>query len=391
MLSQQDSAHIGKKPAKTKTQKGDLLTQGIKKLLESMTPEKRVERIKDIIADYVAKFEDEPVLSWLKILQNEYETQSAKSEDPWKLLPQKEAGLISFRSYLRELYWELPSIQTIGDPWASYSYNFKGTPVMAFPITRKWMLERIIAEWESDPNQNSISTFRFLIAACNPLSKDFPPRKGESEYELRARGRNLIPAEKKMIWELIKNHTGSTFFPGILETWMSLPLVPHEIQQILAKAWVRNGGWQALPRILKRSDILASIAIENYSSEAVMTLREWIDPLLRFDQQVQRLVTMLRSHSDIPEEVTVIPKYHDIPCTGNLEVWIKADIKGNYSQQDGRAIFNRILDIVIEWNKPTTDGGGRFIAGRRIAPYIRVCGENGPFEKFEFETTLGDA
>lgn len=76
----------------------DSLKDGIEKLLESMSPEKRVERIKDIITDYVATFEDESVLTWLKILLNEYETQSLN----------KEAWLICFRVYLRELYWKLP-------------------------------------------------------------------------------------------------------------------------------------------------------------------------------------------------------------------------------------------------------------------------------------------
>lgn len=363
MPARKDTTQKGKKPSHNN------LKDGIEKLLESMSPEKRVERIKDIIADYVAKFEDESVLAWLKILLNEYETQSLN----------KEAGLICFRVYLRELYWKLPS-----------SKVYVHIPFIAFPIAKKWILEHIIAEWEPNPNQHSISIFRFLIAACNPLHRVVPPREGESEYELKARGRELVPAEKKMIWELIKNHTGPAFLSGTLEVWMRLPWVPHEIQEILAKAWVRNGGWQELPRVLKRSDIFGLTAAEDYSSGAKMALHRWFEPLLTFEKQVCRLVDMLRSRSDIPEEVIVSAGYLNVACPGPLEVWIKANLKKHYSEQDGQAVFNQVLNIVMEWNKPAPNGGGRFIEGRRIIPHISVCGQNEVLEKFKFETTLGD-
>ena len=200
-------------------------------LLTGMADKPRVEKLKVIFVLAAEDHNDETALKCLEFLAKAY--RAANKSDK------------QFHDYLMtEAYWQIPDMKTISH--GHYPENDEYVPTMF--ETKSWILEQVIRDWDTGLlsrkiTKSSISIFRFLIAAFNPLSKKHCPdqRQGESEFELKARGRQVFQKEKDKILKLIRKHdTG--FQPEELEEWMNQPWIPYEFEKTLAIARTREGG-----------------------------------------------------------------------------------------------------------------------------------------------------
>lgn len=203
----------------------DFLGFGIEQLLGGIHFNDRIRIIENIVL--AAANNDEMALKWLEFY--EYISRKAYHLD---------TNFMSntFPHWLRVLYSQLP----ISRP------TFMGTlPVLL--KTRDWMLKRIIVGWTPEKNAQSCSIFFFLIDEQKKVLTHF---LHSIDTDMHKEARERIP-------KLIREHTGPEFTPECLEQWIKYyPSMSDDIMQVLAKAWVRNGGWKFLNRYIKGSEYL---------------------------------------------------------------------------------------------------------------------------------------
>jgi len=203
----------------------DFLGFGIEHIFVGIQPNDYIKIIEKIFSAAVVANNDQVALNWLNIYENV--SRKLKSDD-------KNFMSKTFPHWLQVLY----NCQlSISKP------SFMGN-IPSFSKTRDWMLKRIIVGWTPEKNELSSSIFIFLAKEQKQVLDSFP------SSDIYRKERELIP-------ELIRKHTGSEFTPECLEQWIRYyPIMPDDIMQVLAKAWVRNGGWKVLHRYIKGSEYL---------------------------------------------------------------------------------------------------------------------------------------
>lgn len=200
----------------------DFLEYGVEHIFGGIKPLDRVRIVETIFLNAAESNKDEVTLKWLNVYENVLR----------KVYPNDENFMSNnFPHWLRLLYNKLP----MSNP------TFMGG-VPLFPKTRDWMLKRIIVGWTPEKNNQSCLIFFFLVDEQKKVLTHF---LHSINTDMHKEARELIP-------ELIRKHTGSEFTPVCLEQWIIYySSMSDDIMQVLAKAWVRNGGWKKLPELLR--------------------------------------------------------------------------------------------------------------------------------------------
>lgn len=197
----------------------DALSFGMDKLFSGIPSRDRIKFIEDIFLAAVKINNDEMALGWVEMYENE--SRKLYSEDENFMVK-------SFPQWLMGLYLQIPVSRPI---------LFGVIPTVL--KTKDWMLKRIIVGWMPELNNLSASIFDFLM---------------KEQRRILATFSGVFKEPIECIPRIIREHTDSKFTPEQLEQWIergSLINIPDNILQVLAKAWVRNGGWKKLPELLK--------------------------------------------------------------------------------------------------------------------------------------------
>lgn len=216
---------------------------GLVRLLGPSGPGERVAKIEGIIFEGIHRHppQDDTVIRWLEILEAAY--------SDWFF--HKDNQQLNFSRLLTRLFWVLPDVYGNTDMWGK-----AGDPI--FTNTKKWILGRVIREWQPVIDSRSIETFQFLVTVCDPRTAHLtriPNRSLAIDTRLREnRNYHVSPEEKKELMKILRQHIGhSSFTSECLEQWLILEGedLPWDIKQILISAWARNGGWDRYQRIMK--------------------------------------------------------------------------------------------------------------------------------------------
>jgi len=216
--------------------KNDFLHLAIDQVLSEVPSNDRVKIVENIFLA-AANTSDEIALKWLEI----YKDVSLRVN-----LTQDNFMVDVFPHWIKCLYLQTP--------------NLKHTVMGLIPIlkkTRTWMIEKIIIGWRPEPSPLGYELFSFILKEHRWVLEVFG-----SSVDFHKEERDRIP-------KLVKEHTGSEFTPEHLEKWMKYYPIPDDIMQVLAKAWVRNGGWKQLPRYFAGKLILDALEPEKRSADII--------------------------------------------------------------------------------------------------------------------------
>ena len=219
-------------------EKNGFLNLAIEQVLAEVSPNDSIKIVENIFLAAVNTNSDETALKWLKI----YQDVSLKAS-----LTKENFMTEVFPRWLIYFYKQIPNTKP----------TFLG-PVSSVPKTKTRMMQHIIAGWGMEPSLLGYEIFSFLLKEHKRALEVFGHVYSYKE-------------ERERIPKLIKEHTGSGFTPEHLEKWMKYSPIPDDIMQVLAKAWVRNGGWKSLLSHFKAQDCLKMLEEAEYIRSSMVS------------------------------------------------------------------------------------------------------------------------
>lgn len=226
----------------------DVLSFGIDRIFAGISLHDRIKLIESIFLASAEANNDQVALKWLEI----YEDTSCKAH------PDENFPVKVFPEWLIILYDKLP---------VHLPALFATIP--ATPKVKVWMLKKIIVGWTPEFNSQSASIFQFLIKAHQQVL-------------------HLLPYDKEAVgWipKLAKEHTSPEFTPEQIERWIEYDSrIPDDILQVLAKAWVRNGGWKLLREYQRSAKFTAAYVQAGLARDRILNkIKEGLNKSITFE------------------------------------------------------------------------------------------------------------
>lgn len=249
---------------------------------------------------------------------------------------------VKYRAQLMDLYWELPEGRET-NPGRVDGSNHK---VQTLVKTKTAMVECVSEAWVGEPTVASMSAFRFLIAACEPQHGSMLP--GESEWETKARGREMSHQEAEMVLGVIAQRASSDeagFRPWRLAGWFCEPRVPVTIKKILARARSEAGGVELAARDIRNARLLEDFKPDKRSASAFLLLEKYGKAVRPLDEASAVLLERLKSAKI--EGVNIVLLGADKTNHISVEVALPPDA----SHERGHEIFAAAGDRIAVWRK----------------------------------------
>lgn len=225
--------------------------------LTEKAPEQRVDFLEMRLFDAITQGNENIAVGFLDLLESAWQD-LAKSRLDGKRPAEvhhhfKELADVN----LRRLYWLLPQYHTEQEADSGgMMRNIKSVRKPVFVKFKLAIIKRVILGWNHEPNEKSIRTFRFLIAAFKPQPRELQRLPGESDDEMSARGRYVSDEEQEKILNLMRNHIREDFTDKDLKQWLNQPNIPEEIWRKLANEWARKVPREEFMRNLNFAGIL---------------------------------------------------------------------------------------------------------------------------------------
>ncbi|MBI2624305.1 hypothetical protein HYW67_02310 [Candidatus Parcubacteria bacterium] len=273
-----------------------------------------------------------------------------------------------FRDRLLELYWQLPDARLVKDPRWPDTEGAETKRHGTLLETKLAMLGSIIQDWKPEPTEESVVAFRFMIAAYRPGPAGDDQREGESFAEWKAHGRFVSETEQAGILRLIREHVGAPPFSAeTIGPWIEQPMVPHEIQQILAMARARRGGPELAKRDIRNAEALAALDwLERTNKrscrpETLQWIKEQADSIALLDAWLKPLLQAMQ-----PEGGNLASNVRRIGESDYVLGEIRLEFRISQAKQVPAVEFgsSRWVEVTIELPADCTEELGRDIFGR---------------------------
>jgi len=323
-------------------------------LLTNMLAEDRLKTLKETFLQAAKNRNDEAAEKLVKLIGKAYSQKEKKiAEGPdgdHHLGKATNRAKRQLYDYLIDVYWQLPD--------AKVSREFNCSTMLR---TKFCILEHIIQDWQTESSfgtlrdiEKSIKAFRFLIAAFRPLSKKRYPHEGESESEIKARGRWVSQEEKDKILGLIRKYDIG-FKPEKLAEWLKQPYLPTEFKKALAIARTRNGGPKLTQKDIRNTELLEPFSPEERSSAAIDLYIQFGQKVVILDLKVQKLLEQMKSGDWLNrEEIGASECVEDkilfsYPDFNLSSIKITVSLKSDRSRELGRDICGRARRHIEKW------------------------------------------
>jgi len=260
--------------------------------------------------------------------------------------------------YLMKIYWQLPDMKRAATGQCPEDDEYHPTMLQ----TKFWILEEVIRDWESktmifpsSTTEESISAFRFLIAAYEPLPADWQTLAKNAEFKMQSKGRRTSQGEKDKILKLIRQHDTS-FSPEELEEWMKQPWLPHEFERILAIARTRNGGQKLWRSDIRNAELLKPFSPDERTAAAIdLHKRHW-QMIVMLDQIIVELLKRMKSGSwtkgeEIGGSEYVLGETKEVIYNNLFEIIISIEVGSEYSEDLVLDNFGRAKRHIEKWLK----------------------------------------
>ncbi|NQV00513.1 MAG: hypothetical protein HQ537_00070 [Parcubacteria group bacterium] len=188
--------------------------------------------------------------------------------------------------YLMEMYWQLPDMKPD-------RHDCRDIMCPTMLQTKFWILEEVILNWQPE-EQGAVRTFQFLIAAYEPLSKDWQTPVENAEFKIKSKGRWVSQEERGEILKLIRRQN-TRFKSGEIEKWIKQPWIPHEFEKILAIARTRNGGPKLWQDDIRNAELLKLFSPDERTEAAINLFQRECKIIAEIDQKVQKLINQMTS------------------------------------------------------------------------------------------------
>lgn len=255
----------------------DPMKFGLSQLLNDLSREDRIRRIKEFFLSVAKVHNDKAALEWLALLEKAY------------IKPPASKWLASFElcEHLQKLYWELPD-RLVSDPIK----QLDGPTLLE---TKRRIVQIIICDWKPELNERSFSVYRFLMSAYHQLQDIYERQGGSLDRGPYSCARMAFPEEQKQIAHLIREHTDRCFKPEHLEQWLKQPYMSNEIKRILIIARARNGGVELVERDTRNAEIVALFEPEQRSPETVRFFRYLGKKIASLEKEIAELQAWLHA------------------------------------------------------------------------------------------------
>ncbi len=174
--------------------------------------------------------------------------------------------------YLDDLFWRLPDSRVQLDYETRKPYN-----TAALTGTKAFIFKRLLTQWKlAVPSEVSIRAFRRAIAMGWPLPAETKTLPGESDIELKVRGRWVSADERKQYLTTLRECLGgltSDDPDSLFSHWFSLQAVPSDIRDLLAIARTRLGGHHLASRDVVRAGMLNGLPQSGVEVVAALAVR----------------------------------------------------------------------------------------------------------------------
>lgn len=280
-------------------QSGELAFEITTQLISNLTPLKVLNLLKAKVLAVAKKQDSDKLTVLLQMIRKQFVTvcieEFKKKEfqyDHERDRAAEREAAIRFRTYLAELFWQLPDSRReqlyYREQDGSRCEDGHAT-LQALPATKRFIFQELLPEWTAEPTKQSVHAFRRVIAMGWPLGKDFTyPREGEQEVERKARGRLIDAKERGKYEDDVRQHLdkiagyGSEGTDKVFSPWLAQKNVPEEIQKILTLARARKGGTELACRDIKNAAVLEGLPESGY-----VVLKMNADRMRRWCSEVQ--------------------------------------------------------------------------------------------------------
>ncbi len=219
----------------------------------AMSSLERLAMAKELFATAVRVEHDEEALVALQLVDRAL-VEVCNHEEP---RPPETEATCRLRTFMDEVFWTLPD---------EGAYQRHGAEPI-FVQTRLAIVRELITEWKAVELPHTVHAFRRLIAMGWPVEKHYHQRNGESDVEMKARGRRVSAKESESIVNIVRAHLerfGSKekdeLGPdGVFGPWLAHAHVPEEIRHLLVMARAKMGGSDMTMRDLRYADILDGV------------------------------------------------------------------------------------------------------------------------------------
>jgi hypothetical protein len=257
-------------------QSPELVWTVAKSLLAGRSHEERHALLHDLALAAAKTHQDEQLLVLLQ-MKRKLTEESAKAEFATRMEYQyshereraaESAADARYRAYIADLFWQLPDSrqeQTYVRDQDGSRYEDGLQRVQTLVTTKARIFRELLGEWSYQATEKSVHAFRRAIAMGWPLSAQFKQLfAGESDSELRARGRFVGQDEQKQYSTAVREHLGrfdsyevkKHGADAVFAPWLAQQRVPEDIEKMLVVARAKMGGIEMARRDVRYASVL---------------------------------------------------------------------------------------------------------------------------------------
>jgi hypothetical protein len=189
-------------------------------------------------------------------------------------------AVAEFRDYLERVFLRLPM------------------RIWNMPKTVLFIVDRCINDWEPEPAAASMHSFRRLIAIGWPVFDEKEPRRdGESNIELRVRGRVTGAHLQKSILNIVRRRLTSWFHSDFARQygpdatfgpWLAMSNIPDDLRDTIVMARAKAGGHNMALQDIRNRELLNGVPESGRQiiDRILMPMRRAV---IEYDELLERL------------------------------------------------------------------------------------------------------